>query len=106
MTGPPIGPDPAGGAAPGEFLWRRLTIVNRRGLHARAAARFVNVAEQFVAEIEVAKDDLVVGGTSILGLMMLAAAAGSTLEIRARGREATPALDALAALVGRGFDED
>ncbi len=83
-----------------------MTIVNRRGLHARAAARFVNVAEQFAAEIEVAKDDLVVGGTSILGLMMLAAAAGSTLEIRARGREAEPALAALAALVERGFDED
>ncbi|HEX3210839.1 MAG TPA: HPr family phosphocarrier protein [Geminicoccaceae bacterium] len=83
-----------------------MTIVNRRGLHARAAARFVNVAEQFVAEIEVVKGDLVVGGTSILGLMLLAAAAGACLEIRARGREAEPALEALAALVARGFDED
>jgi phosphocarrier protein HPr len=106
MSPSPAGPDPAGGTASDGLLWRRVTIVNRRGLHARAAARFVNVAEQFVAEIEVAKDDLVVGGTSILGLMMLAAAAGSTLEIRARGREAAPAVDALAALVERGFDED
>jgi phosphocarrier protein HPr len=106
MNPPPAGSGPAGGAAPDGLLRRRVTIVNRRGLHARAAARFVNVAEQFVAEIEVAKDDLVVGGTSILGLMMLAAAAGSTLEIRARGREAAPALDALVALVERGFDED
>ena len=87
-------------------LRRRVTIVNRRGLHARAAARFVNVAEQFVGEIEVVKDDLVVGGTSILGLMMLAAAAGAALELRARGREAGAALEALSALVARGFDED
>jgi phosphocarrier protein HPr len=99
---------PAAGSAPSSDGVRRrlVTIVNRRGLHARAAARFVNVAEQFVAEIEVVKGDLVVGGTSILGLMLLAAAAGACLEIRARGREAEPALEALAALVARGFDED
>jgi phosphocarrier protein HPr len=97
----------AGSAPPSDGVRRRLvTIVNRRGLHARAAARFVNVAEQFLAEIEVVKGDLVVGGTSILGLMLLAAAAGACLEIRARGREAEPALEALAALVARGFDED
>jgi phosphocarrier protein HPr len=68
---------PAAGSAPSSDGVRRrlVTIVNRRGLHARAAARFVNVAEQFVAEIEVVKGDLVVGGTSILGLMLLAAAA-------------------------------
>ena len=59
-----------------------------------------------MAEIEVVKDDLVVGGTSILGLMMLAAAAGAVLELRARGREASAALEALSALVARGFDED
>jgi phosphocarrier protein HPr len=102
MSPPAAGSDPPSDGV----LRRRVTIVNRRGLHARAAARFVNVAEQFVAEIEVVKDDLVVGGTSILGLMMLAAAAGAALELRARGREAGPALEALAALVARGFDED
>jgi phosphocarrier protein HPr len=102
MTPPAADSDPASD----RVLRRRVTIVNRRGLHARAAARFVNVAEQFVAEIEVVKDDLVVGGTSILGLMMLAAAAGAVLELRASGREAGPALEALAALVARGFDED
>ncbi len=106
MSRPPAGRDPAGGPAPDGVLRLEVTIVNRRGLHARAAARFVKVAEQFAAEVEVAKDDLVVGGTSILGLMMLAAAAGSILELRARGREAEPALEALAALVARGFDED
>jgi phosphocarrier protein len=83
-----------------------VVIVNRRGLHARAAAKFVKVAEQFVADIEVAKDDMVVSGTSIMGLMVLAAAIGSQLEIRARGREAQAALAALVALVERGFDEN
>ena len=103
MTEPPEA-DPAGhGRA--HVLRRRVTVINQRGLHARAAARFVNVAEQFVADIEVARDNMVVSGTSIMGLMMLAAAAGSELEIRASGREAGPALDALAALVANGFDE-
>jgi phosphocarrier protein len=83
-----------------------VTVVNRRGLHARAAAKFVKVAEQFVAEIEVAKDDMVVSGSSIMGLMVLAAAPGAQLEIRARGREAKAALAALVALVEGGFDEE
>jgi phosphocarrier protein HPr len=83
-----------------------VTFVNRRGLHARAAAKFVKVAEQFVAEIEVAKDDMVVSGSSIMGLMVLAAAPGAQLEIRARGREAKAALAALVALVEGGFDEE
>jgi phosphocarrier protein len=87
------------------LLRRRVTIVNRRGLHARAAARFVKVAEQFHAKITVAKDDMTVCGTSIMGLMMLAAAQGSTLEIRTGGREAEAALAALAAFVEGGFDE-
>jgi phosphocarrier protein len=86
-------------------LRRSVTVVNRRGLHARAAARFVTMAEQFVATIEVARDNMVVSGTSIMGLMMLAAVAGSELEIRAAGREAGPAIEALAALVANGFDE-
>jgi phosphocarrier protein HPr len=89
----------------GETLRRRVSVVNRRGLHARAAVKFVNMAEQFVADIEVARDNMVVCGTSIMGLMMLAAPAGSELEIRARGREAEAALDALTALVAGGFDE-
>jgi phosphocarrier protein len=93
-------------SAPGPATARALvTIVNRRGLHARAAAKFVKIAEQFVADVEVSKDDMTVCGTSIMGLMVLAAALGSQLEIRARGREAEPALAALVALVERGFDE-
>jgi phosphocarrier protein HPr len=94
-------------AGPGPEVWRReVTIVNRRGLHARAAARFVRVAEQFAADVQVIKDDMVASGTSIMGLMMLAATTGSKLEMTAAGREAEAALDALAKLVAGGFDED
>jgi phosphocarrier protein HPr len=94
-------------ADPGSEVWRHeVTIVNRRGLHARAAARFVRVAEQFAAEVQVAKDDMLVSGISIMGLMMLAATAGSSLEISARGREAEAAIAALVALVESGFDEE
>jgi phosphocarrier protein HPr len=105
MSEPPQASGPAGATPRGRWRRRRVTIVNRRGLHARAAARFVQVAEQFAAEITVAKDGMVVSGTSIMGLMMLAAATGSNLEILARGREAGPALEALAGLVANGFDE-
>jgi phosphocarrier protein HPr len=94
-------------AGPGPEVWRReVTIVNRRGLHARAAARFVKVAEQFAADIQVIKDGMVASGTSIMGLMMLAATKGSKLELTAAGREAEAALDALAKLVASGFEED
>jgi phosphocarrier protein HPr len=105
MSGPPAGSAAPGAAPAGAVLRRAVTIVNRRGLHARAAARFVKVAEQYDAEIMVAKDAMVVCGTSIMGLMMLAAAQGSTLELRARGSEAAAALAALGALVDQGFDE-
>ena len=84
---------------------RQVTIVNRRGLHARASARFVKCAERFQAEVRVIKDGQIVGGTSIMGLMTLAAAPGSTLDLEADGPEAEAALDALAALVAEGFGE-
>jgi phosphocarrier protein len=83
----------------------RVRIVNIRGLHARAAAKFVKLAETFDARIEVTREDLTVPGTSILGLMMLAAGIGSSLELRAVGADAGPAIEALAELVKRGFDE-
>jgi phosphocarrier protein HPr len=102
----PCAPPDARGGSAARSLRAVVTIVNRRGLHARAAARFVKVAEQFVAEIEVAKDDMVVSGSSIMGLMVLAAAPGAQLEIRTRGREAKAALAALVALVESGFDEE
>lgn len=83
----------------------RVKIVNLRGLHARAAAKFVKTAEAFDARIEVSREDLTVPGTSILGLMMLAAGTGAWLELRAVGAEAGPAIEALVDLVRRGFDE-
>lgn len=85
---------------------RRVTIRNQRGLHARAAAKFVKTAEAYDAEIRVVKDDTEVLGTSIMGLMMLAAGPGTEIDLRASGREAEAALDALAVLIDRKFDED
>ncbi|SDB56517.1 HPr family phosphocarrier protein [Bauldia litoralis] len=88
------------------LLKRELAISNKRGLHARAAARFVRCAEEFDADITVTKDGNTVGGTSIMGLMMLAAAPGSSIHVTAEGAEARQALDALAALVADRFGEE
>jgi phosphocarrier protein len=84
---------------------RVLTIPNKRGLHARAAAKFVTLAERFSASVEVVKDGQAVAAQSIMGLMMLGAGQGSTIELRAEGWDAKEALDALAALIEAGFDE-
>lgn len=81
------------------------TIVNGRGLHARAAARFVKLAERFDSEVVVERDETRVPATSILGLMMLAAGRGTVLALEATGPEAETALGALVALVEQGFDE-
>jgi phosphocarrier protein len=85
---------------------RRVTIRNQRGLHARAAAKFVKTAEAYDAEIRVFKDETEVLGTSIMGLMMLAAGPGTEIDLRATGADAEAALDALAQLIDRKFDED
>ncbi|MDH3596182.1 MAG: HPr family phosphocarrier protein [Rhodospirillales bacterium] len=85
---------------------RQITIVNSRGLHARAAAKFVKLAGTYNAEVTVVKNDVEVSGSSIMGLMMLAAAPGCELELRARGPAASAALAALADLVANKFDED
>lgn len=87
-------------------LRRQVTITNRRGLHARAAAKFVKLADRFEAEVTVAKADLKVSGSSIMGLMMLAAAPGCDLEITARGPAAAAALAALSELIANGFEEE
>jgi phosphocarrier protein HPr len=87
-------------------LAQRLTIVNRKGLHARASARFVRTAECFDAEIHVIRDGQSVSGSSIMGLMMLGAGPGSTILVQATGRQAREALDAITTLVNNGFDED
>ncbi len=85
---------------------RVLTIVNAKGLHARASAKFVQCAAKFDAQVTVAKDGSAVSGTSIMGLMMLGAGIGSDIAVSAAGREAEAALDALAALVASKFGED
>ncbi len=84
---------------------RTVTICNKRGLHARAAARFVKLAWQFDAEVTVRKNGTTVSGRSIMGLMMLAAGPGTAIELAATGREAERAVAALADLVTGGFDE-
>ena len=83
-----------------------VTIRNRKGLHARASAKFVKCAETFDAEIWVVRDGHTVGGTSIMGLMMLAAGPGSQILIRAEGADADAALNSLVALVEDGFGEE
>jgi phosphocarrier protein len=83
-----------------------ITIVNRRGLHARASARLVGVATRFNATLWVSKDDNEVTGTSIMGLMMLGAAMGDTVDIRAEGAEAVAALTAVVELIETRFGED
>lgn len=81
-------------------------IVNQRGLHARAAARFVTVAEKFDATVDVIHVDMTVSGHSIMGLMMLGAGRGETICIRTQGPQGPQALSALLRLVRAGFDED
>jgi phosphocarrier protein HPr len=103
------GPDAAGSnpeaPAAATVLVRQITIRNQRGLHARAAARFVTMAERFGAAVDVVKDGQSVSARSIMGLMMLGAGPGSVIELRAEGWDAKEAIDALAALVEAGFDE-
>ncbi len=84
---------------------RLVTIVNQRGLHARAAAKLVSTAEKYGAVIEVVRESEVVSARSIMGLMMLGAGRGAQIELIAEGWDAREALDALVSLVEAGFDE-
>jgi phosphocarrier protein len=94
-------------AAPGRpVVTRNCEILNKRGLHARAAAKFVKLAGQFAAETRVTKGGTTVSGLSIMGLMMLAAAPGCSVEVSAEGDDAKEAVDALAALIAAKFDEE
>jgi phosphocarrier protein HPr len=83
-----------------------VTIRNRKGLHARASAKFVKCAEKYDAEVRVTRDGQSVGGTSIMGLMMLAAGPGTTILIEAEGPDAPEAVAALSELVLDGFGEE
>jgi phosphocarrier protein len=87
-------------------LRREFVIVNSRGLHARASAKFVKCAERFEADIRVSRDGQTVPATSIMGLMMLAAHPGANIVVEAEGPDAAAALDALAELVAEKFGED
>ena len=93
------------GAATPQVQQASLQIRNRLGLHARAAAQFVQTASRFDAEVSVAKDGQVVNGRSIMGVMMLAAEQGAMIDLRAEGPDAEAALDALAAVIADGFGE-
>ena len=85
---------------------REIPIINKRGLHARASAKFVQTAEKFDAEMTVTRYGETVGGTSIMGLMMLAAGIGTSITVSAKGREAQAAIDAITELVASKFGEE
>ncbi len=89
-----------------DVLSRDLLIVNRKGLHARATAKFVQCAEKFKAAITVTRNGETVGGTSIMGILTLGAGIGTTILVTAAGEDAASALDAIATLVASRFGED
>jgi phosphocarrier protein len=91
---------------PVDALTRTLTIVNKRGLHARASSKFVKALAPFECEVVVSKDGQSVGGLSIMGLMMLGAAQGTTIHVAVHGKDAHAALEALTVLVMTRFGED
>jgi phosphocarrier protein len=104
--------DPAGldkstaAAGPDRATTRELRICNKKGLHARASAKFVQTVEKFDADVKVKRGQEVVGGTSIMGLMMLAASPGCCIRVTATGREAQAVIEALSALVSGRFTEE
>jgi phosphocarrier protein HPr len=102
-SAPADGVSPEAGAA---AVVREIEIVNKKGLHARASAKFVQCAEQFDAAITVTRGSESVGGTSIMGLMMLSAGPGVIVSISATGNEAAAAVDALCALIASRFGEE
>ena len=89
-----------------ESVARTVEIINKRGLHARASAKFVKCASEYDAEVRVSRDGQIVDARSIMGLMMLAAGPGCCIDIEADGPEAGKAVEALAQLVAARFDEE
>jgi phosphocarrier protein HPr len=96
----------AGPGIPQGAVSRELPIINKRGLHARASAKFVQMVERFDAEVWVTRGAETVGGTSIMGLMMLSAGPGTSIIVSAAGPEAQAALDAITDLVASKFNEE
>jgi phosphocarrier protein HPr len=86
-------------------LWRELTILNKKGLHARATAKFVQCTERFDADMTVTRCGETVGGNSIMGILTLGAGQGSTITVTAKGDDAEAALDAIEALIADRFGE-
>ena len=99
-------PVPEGRPSTEDAVVRKLVIRNRKGLHARASARFVQTVEKFNADVRVTRGGETVGGTSIMGLMMLAAASGSAIIVEATGKEAAEVIEALSELINSRFGED
>jgi phosphocarrier protein HPr len=95
-----------GPSVPSGAVSREIPIINKRGLHARASAKFVQMVERFTAEVWVTKGGETVGGTSIMGLMMLSAGPGTSIVVSAIGPDAQAAVDAIAALVASKFNEE
>ena len=96
----------AGPTVPSTAVSRELPIINKRGLHARASAKFVQMVERFNAEVWVTKGGETVGGNSIMGLMMLSAGPGTTIVVSAIGPEAEAAINAITDLVASKFNEE
>ena len=103
MSEPAAANDAAGGVSP---VVRVLEICNKKGLHARASAKFVQTVEKFDADVTVTRGHETVGGTSIMGLMMLAAGPGCTITVTATGNEARQVVDALTTLISSRFTEE
>ena len=97
---------PEDGSSRDGAVVRKLDICNRKGLHARASAKFVQTVEKFDADVRVMRCGETVGGTSIMGLMMLAAASGTSITVEATGREAAEVISALTTLIDSRFGED
>jgi len=95
-----------GPTIPEGAISREMPIINKRGLHARASAKFVQTVERFDASVWVTKGNETVGGTSIMGLMMLSAGPGTSIIVSAAGPEAQAALDAISALLAAKFNEE
>lgn len=93
-------------SSPETVITRKLQIVNKLGLHARAAAKLVKLCASFASNIDIEKEGQRVNSKSIMGVMMLAASCGSTVIVRAEGSDETQALDAVVDLINRRFDED
>jgi phosphocarrier protein len=102
-----VNDDASGNHSPDQApIIRELEICNKKGLHARASAKFVQTVEKFDADVKVKRANEVVGGTSIMGLMMLAAGPGTTITVEATGKQAAEVVEALATLVSGRFTEE